>query len=60
MIKKIETDFPFDAEAEERIVDVSSHAQDSDIEIGLRPQTLDEYVGQEKDAVIVTFERTKK
>ena len=47
MIKKIETDFSPDY-AEQRIVDTSSHSDDSDIEIGLRPQTLDEYVGQEK------------
>ena len=47
MIKKIETDFSPDY-AEQRIVDTSSHSDDSDIEIGLRPQSLDEYVGQEK------------
>ncbi|MBQ2988985.1 MAG: Holliday junction branch migration DNA helicase RuvB [Clostridia bacterium] len=47
MIKKIETDFSPDF-AEQRIVDTGSHSDDSDIEIGLRPQTLDEYVGQEK------------
>ena len=47
MIKKIETDFSPEY-AEQRIVDTSSHSDDSDIEIGLRPQTLDEYVGQEK------------
>ena len=47
MIKKIETDFSPDC-AEQRIVDTSSHSDDSDIEIGLRPQSLDEYVGQEK------------
>jgi Holliday junction DNA helicase RuvB len=47
MIKKIETDFSPEY-AEQRIVDTGSHSDDSDIEIGLRPQTLDEYVGQEK------------
>lgn len=47
MIKKIETDFSPEY-AEQRIVDTESHSDDSDIEIGLRPQTLDEYVGQEK------------
>ena len=47
MIKKIETDFSPEY-AEQRIVDTSSHSDDSDIEIGLRPQSLDEYVGQEK------------
>ena len=47
MIKKIETDFSPEY-AEQRIVDTGSHSEDSDIEIGLRPQTLDEYVGQEK------------
>ena len=47
MIKKIETDFSPEF-AEQRIVDTGSHSDDSDIEIGLRPQTLDEYVGQEK------------
>ena len=48
MIKKIETDFSAAEYAEQRIVDTGSHSDDSDIEIGLRPQTLDEYVGQEK------------
>ena len=48
MIKKIATDFVAETEVTERMVDVSSHAEDSDIEIGLRPQTLEEYVGQEK------------
>ena len=47
MIKKIETDFSPEY-AEQRIVDTGSHSDDSDIEIGLRPQTLEEYVGQEK------------
>ena len=47
MIKKIETDYSSDF-AEERMVDVQSHSEDSDIEVGLRPQTLEEYVGQEK------------
>lgn len=47
MIKKIETDYSPEY-AEQRIVDTGSHSEDSDIEIGLRPQTLDEYVGQEK------------
>ena len=45
MIKKIETDFSPEY-AEQRIVDTSSHSDDSDIEIGLRPQSLNEYVGQ--------------
>ena len=48
MIKKIETDLSAAEYAEQRIVDTSSHSDDSDIEIGLRPQSLDEYVGQEK------------
>ncbi len=35
-------------EESERIVTPDATAQDFDIEIGLRPQTLEEYIGQEK------------
>ena len=48
MIKKIETDFSSE-ERYDRVVDAGAHSEDSDIDIGLRPQTLDEYVGQEMD-----------
>ena len=47
MIKKIETDFPAE-QTYDRVVDAGAHFEDSDIDVGLRPQTLDEYVGQEK------------
>ena len=40
MIKKVETDYSAEY-AEERMVDVQSHSEDSDIEVGLRPQTLE-------------------
>ena len=40
MIKKIETDYSPEYAAE-RMVDVQSHAEDSDIEAGVRPQALD-------------------
>ena len=38
------TDFDF----ENRIMNTSYHAEDSDVEVSLRPKRLDEYVGQEK------------
>ncbi len=47
MIKKIDTNYET-GEVYERVVDASERAEDGDIDIGLRPQTLDEYVGQEK------------
>ena len=47
MIKKIETE-AFAEESYGRVVDAAEHADDADIDVGLRPQTLDEYVGQEK------------
>ena len=38
------TDFDF----ENRIMNTSYHAEDSDVEVSLRPKCLDEYIGQEK------------
>ena len=38
------TDFDF----ENRIMNTSYHAEDSDVEVSLRPKSLDEYIGQEK------------
>ena len=58
MIKKIETDFSPELEMQGRMVDVSSPAADSDIEVGLRPQTLEEYVGQEKVKEKLVFSLT--
>ena len=41
----IETnDFDF----ENRIMNTGYNAEDSDVEVSLRPKTLDEYIGQEK------------
>lgn len=37
-----------DFDFENRIMNTSYTAQDSDVEISLRPKTLDEYIGQEK------------
>ena len=53
MIKKFETpnvknendDFSF---VDERLLQASESEEDREVEIGLRPQSLDEYVGQEK------------
>ena len=53
MIKKFETpnvknendDFSF---VDERLLQARESEEDRDVEIGLRPQSLDEYVGQEK------------
>ncbi|MBQ9748146.1 MAG: Holliday junction branch migration DNA helicase RuvB [Clostridia bacterium] len=47
MIKKIDTD-GYTEESYGRVVDASEQADDMDIDVGLRPQTLEEYVGQEK------------
>ncbi len=47
MIKKITTDFSSE-ESFDRVVDAGMRSEDSDIDVGLRPQTLEEYVGQEK------------
>lgn len=46
MIKRFET--AYDGAEDDRIVDGGAITEDSDIDVGLRPQTLDEYVGQEK------------
>ena len=46
MIKKFET--VYDGADDDRIVDAGAITEDADIDVGLRPQTLDEYVGQEK------------
>lgn len=46
MIKKFETGY--DGADDDRIVDAGAITDDADIDVGLRPQTLDEYVGQEK------------
>lgn len=46
MIKKFET--VYDGADDERVMDTSAIPEDGDIDVGLRPQTLDEYVGQEK------------
>ncbi len=47
MIKKIETNYET-GEVYERVVDASEQTEDGEIDVGLRPQSLDEYVGQEK------------
>ncbi len=47
MIKKIQPEFNPE-EAYDRVLDSSEQEEDADIDVGLRPQTLDEYVGQEK------------
>ncbi len=47
MIKKIDTVYDSVAD-DERVMDTGAIAEDMDIDVGLRPQTLDEYVGQEK------------
>lgn len=38
------TEFDF----ENRIMNTNYHAEDSDVDVSLRPKTLDEYIGQEK------------
>lgn len=38
----------FSEDFDDRILDVEYSSEDSDIEVSLRPQTLDDYVGQEK------------
>ncbi len=47
MIKKIDTVYDSVAD-DERVMDTGAITEDMDIDVGLRPQTLDEYVGQEK------------
>ena len=47
MIKKFDTQYDEGAEYE-RVMDTGATAEDMDIDVGLRPQMLDEYVGQEK------------
>lgn len=47
MIKKFETVYDGGAD-DERVMDTSAISEDADLDVGLRPQTLDEYIGQEK------------
>ena len=39
-----ENEFDF----ENRIISTEYHASDADVELSLRPRTLDEYIGQQK------------
>ena len=48
MIDKFDTSAAGSAETDERILAASLREEDSEIDTGLRPKTLDEYVGQEK------------
>lgn len=48
MIDKFDTSAVGSAETDERILAASLREEDSEIDTGLRPKTLDEYVGQEK------------
>ena len=48
MIDKFDTSGMDGIENEERIIGTSYREEDSEIENGLRPRALDEYVGQEK------------
>lgn len=48
MIDKFDTSAAGSAETDERILSASLREEDSEIDTGLRPKTLDEYVGQEK------------
>lgn len=52
------TEFDF----ENRIMNTSYHAEDSDVDISLRPKTLDDYIGQEKvkDNLKIYIEAAKK
>ncbi len=52
----------FDFNAEERIVQPSVSANDSDIELSLRPKSLSEYIGQDKvkENMAVYIEAAKK
>lgn len=48
MIDKFETSRREENNPDERIVSASAREEDGDTETGLRPKTLDEYIGQEK------------
>ena len=48
MINKFESRYTDDYVEDDRIVDAAAHDEDSELDFGLRPQTLEEYVGQEK------------
>mgnify|MGYP001028799526 FL=1 len=48
MINKFESRYTDDYVDDDRIVDAAAHDEDSELDFGLRPQTLEEYVGQEK------------
>ena len=48
MLDKFDTSAAGSAETDERILAASLREEDSEIDTGLRPKTLDEYVGQEK------------
>jgi len=52
----------FDFNSEERIVQPSANASDSEIELSLRPKLLDEYIGQDKvkENMSVYIEAAKK
>jgi hypothetical protein len=49
MIDKFDTSGMGYADADDRITDTAYREEDSEIESGLRPHALDEYVGQEKE-----------
>ena len=48
MIDRFDTSDYSSAESGERIIGTSYREEDSEIENGLRPHALDEYIGQEK------------
>ena len=48
MINKFESRNQDDYTEDDRLVNASARDEDTELDFGLRPQTLDEYVGQEK------------
>ena len=48
MINKFESRYEEDALDDDRIVSATAQDEDAELDFGLRPQTLEEYIGQEK------------
>ena len=48
MINKFESQHEDDSLADDRLIGAAARDEDAELDLGLRPQTLEEYVGQEK------------
>ena len=48
MINKFESQHEDDSLADDRLIGAAARDEDAELDFGLRPQTLEEYVGQEK------------